>query len=184
MKSGSRQGRFTPPLMFAFRESFRQRDSSAAIETRNADGDRVLAPRRISPRAMVSEAALKSDLVEDLSSLFNTVNLEAAVDLEDLDFVRDSILNFGLTDLTTITSESAKAMGLSGSLKAALEKFEDRLVEGSLQVHQDNGVDAASAEGKIRIHIKADMHAAPADFAVEFMTDIEAGSGRSQVSKI
>lgn len=184
MKSGSRQGRFTPPLMFAFRESYRQRDSGATIESRNADGERVLASRRTTPRSMVSETALKSDLVEDLSSLFNTVNLESAIDLDGLDYVRDSILNFGLADLTTITTESAKAMGLSGNLKAAMEKFEDRLVAGTLQVHQDTGVDASTTEGKIRIHVKADMHAAPADFAVEFLTDIEAGSGRSQVSKI
>jgi len=184
MKSGSRPGRVTPPLMFAFRESFRQRDAAAVIESRDADGERVLAPRRVTPRSMISETALKSDLVEDLSSLFNTVNLESSIDLDGLDHVRDSILNFGLPDLTTITSGSAKAMGLCGSLKAALEKFEDRLVDGTLQVLQDVGVDAASQDDKIRIQIKADMHAAPADFAVEFMTDIEAGSGRSQVSKI
>lgn len=184
MKTGTPKGRFTPPLMLAFRESFRQRDAKESVELRNAAGERVLAQRRTSPRSMISEAVLKADLVEDLSSLFNTVNLEAAADLEDFEFVRDSILNFGLGDLTTITAESAKVIGLGGHLKASLEKFEDRLVEGSVQVYQDSKEDATSAEGKIRLHIKADMHAAPADIAVEFMTDIEAGSGRSQVSKL
>jgi len=184
MKPGDKNQRFLPPLMFAFRESFRQRDSSQAVEDRNEAGERVLAPRRASPRSMTSETALKTDLAEDLTSLFNTVNLEAAENLQDLEQVRHSILNFGLGDLTTITADSAKAMGLGDRLRDAVQKFEPRLVDDSIQVIQEESAEAMSAAGNIRLHLKADMHAAPADLAVEFMTDIEAGSGKSRVSKL
>jgi type VI secretion system protein ImpF len=183
MKAGDKNNRFVPPLMFAFREAFRQRDADDVIEDRNQAGERVLAARRVSPRSMTSEAALKTDLAEDLTSLFNTVNLEATEDLQGLDHVRQSILNFGLGDLTTITADSAKVFGLGEQLKNAVQHFENRLVDGSVQVIKEQSPELMSATGNIRMHLKADMHAAPADVSVEFMTDIEAGSGRSHVSK-
>jgi type VI secretion system protein ImpF len=183
MKPGDKNNRFVPPLMFAFRESFRQRDAGEALEDRNEAGDRVLSARRTSPRSMTSEAALKTDLAEDLTSLFNTVNLEAIEDLQGLDQVRQSILNFGLGDMTTLTADSVRIEGLGDRLRSAVETYESRLVDGSIEVVPDAKGEELSATGLIRLHVKADMHAAPADVAVEFTTDIEAGSGRSIVSK-
>ena len=168
--------------MHAFRESFRQRDAEKVIETTNAAGERVISGRRSSPRSAIAEAALRRELAEDISSLLNTVNLASVEQLSDYDHVRESILNFGVPDLTSVTSGSIAARSITAELKALLENYEARLVPGTVAVKSELAEDDAS--GHIRFHVNAEMYATPADVAVEFVAEVEVDSGQVKVLKL
>jgi type VI secretion system protein ImpF len=168
--------------MYAFRESFRKRDAERTIDTFNDAGERVLTGRRSSPRSAVAEPVLRGELSEDVSALLNTVNFGSAQDLAEFAQVRRSILNYGVPDLASVTSGSLAAGSIAVELKTLLEAYEQRLVPGSVTVR--TGVEGDDASGLLRFHISAEMHSTPADVAIEFVAEVETGSGKVRVSKL
>lgn len=174
--------RFVPPIMHAFRAAFQERDSARPIDRKNEDGERIIAGRRATPRSSVNEAVLRQELAEDLSALLNTVNLAAAQDLTGLDRVAGSILNFGVTDLTAIATNSRAADDLSGALASKLEHYESRLIPGTVRIRNEESRDDAS--GQLRFHITAEMYSTPVDVAVEFVAEIETDSGKMKLTRL
>ncbi len=59
-----------------------------------------MAGRRMPARQVVTEAVLEQEVSRDLDALLNSVAMESTVDLEATPFVRKSILNFGLPDIS------------------------------------------------------------------------------------
>jgi type VI secretion system protein ImpF len=174
--------RFVPPIMHAFREAFRMRDAAKPIDNRNDAGERIIAGRRTSPRSSVGEAALRAELAEDLASLLNTVEFGAIEDLQGLDEVGDSILNFGVPDLTAIAASPESARRVANLLRQRVENFECRLVPGTVRIASEALDDSAS--GQLRFHINAEMYSTPTDIPVEFVADVEVESGKIKVSKL
>jgi type VI secretion system protein ImpF len=181
MRKSKQHDRFVPPVMQAFRAAFRERDSSAKRDLRGSDEERIIAGRRSSPRNAVNEAVLKQELEDDLSALLNTVNLASAENLEGLDEVKTSILNYGIEDLTAISSESSGVADVGPRMCQVLKTYESRLIEGTISV-QPRTVDE-DKDTRIKFQISADMYATPADVPVEFVADVESYSGRMNVKQ-
>lgn len=174
--------RFAPPLMQAFRAAFRARDSRKPADERDASGERIIAGRRSSARRPSDEATLRQELSEDLVSLLNTVSLDSSEDLSGHAFVANSILNFGLTDLTRISIDEAAVDTIASQLRSALRAHEPRLVGSSIEVERDRSVDPRTL--KIRFNIRADMVATPLDVPVNFVADLELESARMRISRL
>jgi type VI secretion system protein ImpF len=176
MKRQPKHDRFVPPIMQAFRAAFRERDSEKSVDMRSQDGERVIAGRRTTPRNSVSETTLRQDLANDLSALLNTVNLASAVDLEGLDEVQTSILNYGVEDLTSVSANSSSAGNIPGKIRKVLQTYEARLAEGTVTVVQNEEPDELNT--KLSLHVSAEMYATPSDIPIEFVADVEPfGSG-------
>jgi type VI secretion system protein ImpF len=167
--------------MYAFREAFRTRDAEKDLSAKNEAGEAVIAGRRSSPRSVVSDVVLRQELAEDLTTLLNSVNLAAAVDLTGLDFVKKSVLNYGVRDLTRVSVDSRLADDLAENMRALLVQHEPRLVPETIEVKHEQREDDAS--GLIRFHVTADLISTPVDIAVEFVADVEAGSGKIQLTR-
>lgn len=182
MRKSKQNDRFVPPLMQAFRSSFREKDSGKQLDLRDESEQRVIAGRRSSPRNAVHEKVLRAELAADLDALVNTVNLQAAFDISDFPEVQKSILNYGMPDLSALTIDSSEANLVGRELEQALKNFECRLLENSIAVagevqHDDVG-------SRLAFKIKADMHATPSDVAIEFLADFEAFSGQGKLRGI
>ena len=172
---------FSAPLMHACRSAFEAGDSRKSVEIRDG-GERVLSGRRSSHRRGADETALRRDLVIDLLSLLNTVDLGSSIELDDLEFVRKSILNFGLYDVAHLTSEERGVENIGLDLAAAIADYEPRLLEQTLSVERDAQFD--DVEQKVRFIVSAEMHCAPLDVPVEFVADVDAASGKVSISKL
>jgi type VI secretion system protein ImpF len=133
MRAPDKKDRLQIPLMFAFREAFQQRDATKQEDTR-IDGERVVADRSLLRRRGTEEALLKRDLAIDLAALVDTINLASATDLAGLGYVKKSILNYGLDDLTHIVIESREVDDLAKQLKSAILHHEPRLSPDSLLI--------------------------------------------------
>src|SRR4051812_14837491 len=96
--AAKKSDRLAPPLMHAFRVAHDERDAMPRGEI-NRDGEKVIASRRVTVRAPISEIELRRVVNLDLLALLNTTNLAAAEDLSDAPEVRKSILNFGFPEL-------------------------------------------------------------------------------------
>src|SRR2546421_12183878 len=109
MSGDKKPDRFTPPLMYAFRAAFREHDAKKPLDLKDETGERIIPSRRISPRNIVNQTALKEELGEDLASLLNTVNMESCEDLSPYKHVTRSILNYWLFDLAAISIDDSAA---------------------------------------------------------------------------
>ena len=180
-KKSSKTERFLPPIMQAFRSAFREKDSGKEIDIRTGADERIIAGRRTTPRSTVNENTLKQELADDLSALLNTVNLAAAVDLNGLDDLKHSILNYGVDDLTAISSISRDAENIGPRLLEVLRDYEARLADDTLRVVADLVTDEVNT--RVSLHISAEMYASPSDVPVEFVADVETYSGKVKVKQ-
>jgi type VI secretion system protein ImpF len=173
--------RFQIPVMFAFRDAFDAKDARKRIEERR-DGEKVISGRGSLKRRGADETMLKRNLAVDLLALVNTVDLASAVDLEDFEHVGRSVLNFGLRDVAHLTSQEIGVESLARDLSAALVNHEPRLDPESLQIVRDGEFDDVNQ--RIRYTVSAEMACTPLDVPIEFVAEIDIGSGKVQLTRL
>jgi type VI secretion system protein ImpF len=176
-----RNDRLAPPLMHAFRAAHRERDAALPVDIRE-QGERVLAPRRVTTRAPITEAELRRLVGSDISALLNTINLASAEDLTDAPEVRKSILNFGFPDLTGISIAENRVFGVAKLLDTALRDFEPRLAPGSIKIRRDETVSAE--ELRVRFLVSAELRVEPVDVPMEFVAELELDSGKIKIDRL
>ena len=167
------------PLMYAFREAHEAKDAKVSSTTYE-DGDRVLSERAAMRRRGANEDQLKRNLYRDLVNLSNTINLDAALDLSQLDYVSRSVLNYGVVDLSNMTSEDANVDQLCDQLAAALVACEPRFVPETMQVRMRRKFDDVNQ--KLLFDIECEMACKPVDIPLEFAAEIDVGSGKMQLN--
>lgn len=167
------------PIMYAFREAFAARDAKkGGMEYK--DGERVLSDRGRARRKGANEEELKRDLGVDLMQLANTVNLAAAANLDGLDYVQRSVLNFGVLDLSVLADKGKRLALLPKQLKAALLNNEPRFVEETMEIVLAEEVNAT--DQTFRFEVFAEMACRPVDIPMEFVAEIDVASGRLRFS--
>ncbi len=178
--------RLRAPLMYAFRSAAAAGDSKKEIDIRDDKGERVIASRRSTGtrRRSLSDAALRALLAEDLSALLNCTNLNSASPevIGDLPHVKNSILNFGLEDLSNKTiDETMKINAIRGELEDALKAYEPRLLSSTLRIERDR---ENEDDQTIRFVVRSDMRADPVPTSIEFVTAVELDSGEIKIDRL
>jgi type VI secretion system protein ImpF len=170
MAGVSSKTRLSPPLMHVFRAAHEAKDAKKRLDIRNEAGERVIAGRRLRPRHVITEAALRAEVSRDLEALLNTIALESTIDMTETPNVRKSILNFGIPDIADRTIDEARVDNIPAEIKTAIMQYEPRLAVASLHVERDMSVD--SAELKVRFIVRADLTCDPVHVPVEFVADV------------
>ncbi len=83
---------------------------------------------------ILSFSKLKKSVIRDLNWLLNTGCLETTQDLSAYPHVRQSVLNYGLPDLTGTTISNADQTTLERFLRKAILAFEPRILKNSLKI--------------------------------------------------
>jgi type VI secretion system protein ImpF len=169
------------PLMYAFRDAFEEGDADKRVE-QQVDGERIVAGRGLFRRKGGDEALLKRNLSVDLLSLANTIDLDSVIDLSQHEYVARSVLNYGLPDVTSLTSEEIGVDGIGEALKRALINHEPRLRPESLRVEKDLTFDEVSQ--RIQFTVLAEMACNPLDVPLEFVAEVEIGSGKVRLTRL
>ncbi len=167
--------------MHAFRDAFAAGDAAKKISKR-VGGERVISGRGSLKRRGANETVLRQDLATDLSSLVNTIGLGSIVDLSDMDYVNKSILNFGLYDISHLTSQEKAVEEIGSDLMTALLQHEPRLNPDTLSVEKSAVFDESNQ--KMRYEISAEMLSKPLDIPIEFIAEVDVGSGKVQLSQL
>lgn len=165
--------------MSAFREAFAARDAKKRV-VQTVGGERIV-PGRHSSQRRGDEVALRRDLAIDLMALLNSVELGATVDLSELDYVRKSIVNFGLRDIGRLTSEDEQVSLIKDDLRTALVRFEPRLNPETIQIERSETDDANQ---RIRFAVAVEMFCKPMDVPVDFVAEVDVGSGKITLSRL
>lgn len=168
------------PLMWAFRAMDDPDYKAAQARQQEAGKSQSLkSGRRLSRSYGISEQTLISEVRRDLQSLLNTVNLNSSQDLSDFPEVENSILNYGLPDLSVHIVDSIRIEKLADDIKQALIRFEPRMDPRTLKVVRDE--EDASETFKVRFIIKADIRCDPVRVGTEFVADVDPALGRIKI---
>lgn len=169
------------PLMFAFREAFDKKDA-AKVEDRRVAGERLVSERNAIVRRGTQESLLKQDLATDLAALVDTIDLESAVDIGGFDYVRASVLNYGLHDLAHITLGSEASRAIADNLRAALLQHEPRLNPETLVVEEAEQRDD-EVNQQVRFRVRGELVCKPLDIPIEFVAELDKTSGKVVVPR-
>lgn len=172
--------RFQAPLMAAFRETFAARDARDSSVT-VVDGERVIEGRQ-SRQRRGDETALKRDLSIDLTALLNTIDLASSIDLRGLPEVSRSILNYGMPDVTHLTSQEVGIDKIRDQLATALKIYEPRINPDTL--HVDKQILTDDVNQRVRFAVSGEMFFSPLDVAVEFVAELEINSGKMNLTRL
>lgn len=173
-------GYFQISLMNVFRQAARQKDSKdGGVDATDAQ-DRVLSSRTIERREGAGDETLRNHLLQDLGNLFSTINMEAAEPLAEFPYVQASIINYGILDLTRLTTADIKNQVLLKELRNSLLRHEPRLIDKSISVKLRS--DSENSRQHVAFDISADMSAKPVDVPLEFVAEIDTGGGKMSLS--
>jgi type VI secretion system protein ImpF len=164
------KSRLSPPLMYVFRAAHDAKDAAKKVDIRNQAGDRVVAGRRLRSRQVITEDLLRREVSRDLEALLNTVAMESSVDLTEARYVRKSILNFGIPDISHRTIDETGVNNIPEEIRAAIMNYEPRLDAASLHIERDKTIDPA--ELKLRFVVHADLTCDPVNGPVQFIADV------------
>ena len=174
MADVTRKTRLSPPLMHVFRAAHAAKDATKPIDMRTEDGERVVAGRRLRARQVITEPILRREVARDLADLLNTVAMESTVDMSETPWVRRSVLNYGLPDISHYGVNAAAMQRLPGEIRAVIVNYEPRLAAASLHIERDPSPDGDAL--RVRFIVRADLICEPVHAPVEFIAEItEAG---------
>lgn len=180
MRKDRKSAQFRAPLMSAFRDAFGARDAKKRAFS-VVDGERVI-PGRHSSQRKGDEAALKRDLTTDLLALLNTIDLGSVIDLTDLSHVQNSILNYGLPDVSGLTSEEQRVSVIADDLAKCLKQFEPRLNPETLHIEREQEFDDVNQ--RVRFSVSVEMFCSPTDVPIDFVAEIDIGSGKIHLMRL
>jgi len=126
--------------------------------------------------AVLDQGEIKAAVVRDLAALLNCVSLEVIHDLEDLPRVQDSVLNYGILDLSGHTASSMNPKEIETAIKHAIHRFEPRLIRNSLRVRMRSNSDEMSANTVI-FEIEGAVFGQPAPFQVSLRSELDLENG-------
>ena len=162
--------------MNVFRTAARERDAGKKETEVTEDGGKVLSARSIERRHGAKQSTLRDHLAQDLGNLMGTIHLEAAQSLEGLPYVQKSVLNYGMLDMTRMTTEDFKSGSLVRDLRATLLAHEPRLIPETLVIKLRSL--KADQQQRISFDIRAEMAARPVDVPLEFVAEIDTAAGK------
>ncbi len=170
------------PLMYAFRDAAERGDSRREEHVQDSSGARVLTERGSVRRRGANENQLKRNLDVDLGHLLNPVNLASAIDLSPYPHVARSVLNYGVSDMTHLTSDALVDREVSRNMRETLRNHEPRLLSSSVEVEQGEEFDEINQ--RISLQISAEMLCRPVDVPLEFTAEIDMGSGKVKLMNL
>jgi type VI secretion system protein ImpF len=140
--------------------------------------------RRVESREerVISRAQLRAAVLRDLSWLFNTTNLTADADLAKYPRVAASTLNYGLTALSGRPVSTLDLPELERVLKEGIERFEPRILPGTLTVRALPS-DQLAHHNVISLEITGQLWSHPYPLELLLKTDMDLESGEIRIAE-
>jgi type VI secretion system protein ImpF len=132
---------------------------------------------------VVSITRFKEGIKRDIEWLLNSRSRFDDLDGSRFGEIRDCVLNFGIRDLTGLTSENLSAGEVERLIHRAISTFEPRIIKGSLRVQHLAIEEGSDGEDLRRIHAldfeisgKLWVEPLPQDFTLRTELSLEDGA--------
>lgn len=134
-------------------------------------------------KRVISIRQLRASVVRDLAWLLNTGNLASCCDLEPYPEVANSVLNYGIPDLTGRTASGIDIEQVEQMLCQAIMTFEPRLLSKTVKVRLqvERGMMSINT---MRFDIQAELWAQPVSQRIYLQTELDLELGAVRVREI
>lgn len=133
-------------------------------------------------RRVLSIQRLRAGVLRDLGWLLNTGRLDAVQDLDDYPDARDSVINYGMPDLTGISLSGVDAKRLEKSVRETIIRFEPRINSKTLKVELNVDKDRMDSTS-MAFSIQGELWAHPTPIALYLKTEFDLETGDADVSE-
>lgn len=124
---------------------------------------------------------LREIIQRDLSWLLNTQNAGRDIDNDRYPSVANSVLNYGLSEVSGEYSTTEKAEKIRRAIEQAISTFEPRIIEGTVDVQLVGKIEAAGMT--IGLDIRADMWAQPLPLELYLRSKVDVTTGEVQMER-
>ncbi|CAN7378260.1 type VI secretion system baseplate subunit TssE [Pseudoduganella sp. LjRoot289] len=121
-------------------------------------------------RRVLSLRTLRESVLRDLAWLLNTTNLLSVTDYTKLPHVANSVVNYGMPDISGISVAGMNLTDLERGIRQAIWDFEPRLIRASVSV---KAVAQESDGNTIMFEIEGDMWAQPYPERLYLKTELD-----------
>ena len=129
-------------------------------------------------RRVLSLRTLRQGVLRDLTWLLNTTNLMSlsAIDTGNLPHLANSVINFGVPDISGQTVSNLNLSKLERGIRQAIWDFEPRLIRSTVKVKALTD-DGTTAQNKLIFEIEADLWAQPYPERLYLKTELDLERG-------
>ena len=126
-------------------------------------------------KRVLSTKQLRLSVIRDLSWLLNASNRDVMGDMEFCPYVKESVLNYGMPDLSGRVAVGMDITQLEKILKQTIAFFEPRIIKKTLTVKviRTEGMDRTA----INFDIEADLWAQPLPLHLYLKTELDLETG-------
>ncbi|MES2297922.1 MAG: type VI secretion system baseplate subunit TssE [Pseudomonadota bacterium] len=121
-------------------------------------------------RRVMSVRTLREGVLRDLAWLLNTTNLFSVEDRGGLPHVANSVINYGMPDISGISIAGMHLGDLERGIRQAIWDFEPRLIRATVSV---KAVPVEDSNNKIMFEIEGDMWAQPYPERLYLKTELD-----------
>lgn len=121
-------------------------------------------------RRVLSLRTLRESVLRDLAWLLNTTNLLSVTDFPKLPHVANSVVNYGMPDISGISVAGMNLTDLERGIRQAIWDFEPRLIRATVSV---KAMPQQSEGNTIMFEIEGDMWAQPYPERLYLKTELD-----------
>lgn len=132
-------------------------------------------------KRVISAQRLRECVTRDIAWLLNCVNLGARETLEDFAEAAQSVINFGIPDLTGAAVSGVDAAELQRELRDAMLAFEPRLTPSTLRVGVEVRADNMD-QRSLTFRIDSEMWAQPLPLNLYLKSEVDLETGAVSVT--
>lgn len=132
-------------------------------------------------RRVLSIRTLREGVLRDLAWLLNTTNLFSVTDTGKLPHLANSVINYGMPDISGISVAGLNLADLERGIRQAIWDFEPRLVRASVSVRAIAAT--AGDNNKIMFEIEGDMWALPYPERLYLKTELDVDRATIRLSE-
>lgn len=135
-----------------------------------------------SSQQVLSQKQFKDAVIRDLAWLLNTTSLDSIIDFDDYPEARNSVVNYGMPDISGHTSHSIDASVLEKSLRKVICQFEPRIIQNSLKVTVHSNPDDMSHNSLV-FAIEGVVFGQPMPFQIVLRSELDLECGQFVVNE-
>ncbi|MDO9524573.1 MAG: type VI secretion system baseplate subunit TssE [Gemmobacter sp.] len=139
-------------------------------------------PRETREDRVIDLRRLRDIIRRDLSWLLNTSNAETVIDARIYPNVATSVLNYGLPEVSGLTSTDDRTHRIRAGIVRAVELFEPRIKPGTLDVVPRPAQKAG--ESLVVFDIRADMWAQPLPMELYLRSEVDITTGQISLERV
>lgn len=134
-------------------------------------------------RRVLSLDKIRACVLRDLQWLLNASNMDQVKDLEEYPQVQNSVLNYGIPDLTGLTASGIQISELERRIRDSIWRFEPRILRHTLRVNA-RLYGNLSNNNALVFEIAGEMWAQPLPLQLYMRTEVDLDTGNVLVQEM